>query len=364
MNAKDLSVNVGLAAYGMSGAVFHAPLITSHPGLNLKKVLERSGSQRSKERYPNLNVVKNFSDILNDEEIELVIINTPEYTHFELSKEALSAGKHVVVEKAFTTTSSEAEKLIDLAKDKGRVLSVFQNSRFHGDFLTIQEIINNNLLGKLVEMEIHYDRFRNFIRQSTWKEDPKTGAGNLYNLGSHIIDQVLVLFGMPDSLYGDIRIQRPGGQVDDNFEVIMNYNNLKVTLKSSYLVKEPGPRYILHGTEGSFVKYGTDPQEAFLQAGKSPLLPDYGVEPEEHWGKLNSQVGRLHFQGKIETIRGSYLNYYDNIYNAIRKNEDLLVKPEQAKQTITIIEAAIKSNEEGRVVSLDRKKNILKIINR
>lgn len=352
MNSKDPSINVALAAYGMSGTVFHAPLITSHPGLKLKKVLERSGSERSKERYPDIKVVKDFRDILNDEEIELVIINTPEHTHYSLGKDALSAGKHVVIEKAFTTTAVEAQNLIDLAKEKGKTLSVFQNSRFHGDFLTIKEIVNNKLLGKLVEMEVHYDRFRNFIRQSTWKEDPKTGAGNLYNLGSHIIDQVLVLFGMPISVYGDIRIQRPGGKVDDNFEMIMNYEHLKVTLKSSYLVREPGPRYVLHGTEGSFVKYGADPQEAFLQAGKSPLLPAFGVEAEEHWGKLNTQVGSLHFQGKIETLKGCYLKFYDNIYNAIVDNEELLVKPEQAMQTIQIIEAAKKSNEKGSIVSL------------
>jgi scyllo-inositol 2-dehydrogenase (NADP+) len=353
MNSKDSSINVALAAYGMSGTVFHAPLIASHSGLHLKKVLERSGSQRTKEKYPYVNVVNDYGKILDDKEIELVVVNTPEHTHYELSKRALLAGKNVIVEKAFTTTSKEAKNLIDLAKKNGKVLSVFQNSRFHGDFLTVRKVIENKLVGKLVEMEVHYDRFRNFIRENSWKEDAETGAGTLYNLGSHMIDQVLVLFGMPKSLYGDIRIQRPGGKIDDNFEVIMNYDDIKVSLKTSYLVREQGPRYILHGTEGSFVKYGADPQEAFLKAGKSPLLPEYGIEPEEQWGKLNSQLDGLHFEGKIETLKGSYLDYYNNIYDAIRKNKDLLVKPEEAMRTIQVIEAAKRSSEEKKVVSFD-----------
>lgn len=356
MNSQDHPINVALVAYGMSGTVFHAPLITSHKGLKLKKVLERSGSQRSREKYPHVEVVKDFQDIIHDEEIELVIVNTPEHTHYDLAKEALLAGKHVVVEKAFTTTAREAQQLIELAGEKGKVLSVFQNSRFHGDFLTIKEIIENKLLGQLVDVEIHYDRFRNFVQPGTWKEEPKPGTGTLYNLGSHMIDQALSLFGWPEALLGDIRIQRPGGKVDDNFEVVMHYKNLKVTLKSSYLVREPGPRYILHGTEGSFVKYGGDTQEAFLKAGGSPLEEGYGVEPEAQWGKLNTQLNGLHFEGNIETNRGSYLDYYDNIYNVIRKDEALLVTAEQARQSIKIIETAIESNEGRCIISLSSNK--------
>jgi predicted dehydrogenase len=281
MIQQNAPINVALAAYGMSGRVFHAPLITSHAGFKLKKVLERSGTQHSRERYPFVEAVKDFNNILDDGSIELIVVNTPEHTHYELGREALLAGKHVVIEKAFTTTSAEAQALIDLAKDKGKVLSVFQNSRWHGDFLTVRKIIDNNLVGQLVEFEAHYDRYRNFIQPNTWKEEPKPGAGVLYNLGSHMIDQALVLFGWPQSLLADVRIQRPGGKVDDNFEVVLHYEDIKVTLKSSYLVREPGPRYTIHGTEGSFVKYGTDPQEALLKSGRSPLEESYGSEPEE-----------------------------------------------------------------------------------
>lgn len=348
---NNTPVNVALAAYGMSGTVFHAPVLDAHSGFNLKKILERSGTQRSRERYPDVTVVKDFDQILQDKDIDLVIVNTPEHTHFDLTKQALKAGKNVVVEKAFTPTSAEAQTLIDLARKSNCMLSVFQNSRFHGDFLTIKKIIENQLLGELVELEVHYDRFRNFIQQETWKEEPKPGTGTLYNLGSHIIDQVLQLFGRPDTVFADIRIQRPGGKIDDNFEVIMSYEGLKVTLKSSYLVKEPGPRYTLHGTNGSFLKPGGDTQEAFLKAGGSPLDEAFGTDPEDQWGLLNTEMNGVQFRGKVETLKGSYLEYYENIYNAIRKDEELFVKPEQAKETIEMIEAAMKSNQEKKVIT-------------
>ena len=352
MSIKNNPVNVALAAYGMSGTIFHAPLIASNKGLRLKKVLERSGTRHSQQRYPEVEVVKDFREILDDDSIELVVVNTPEHTHYDLAKQALLAGKHVVVEKAFTVTSDEAQELIDIAGEQRKVLSVFQNSRFHGDYLTIKQIVQNELLGKLVEFEVHYDRFRNFIRPATWKEEPVGGTGTLYNLGSHIIDQVLQLFGWPQSLFADLRILRPGGKIVDSFELILYYKQLKVILKSSYLVREEGPRYTLHGVNGSFVKFGGDTQEPFLSSGRSPLEDDYGVDPEDQWGVLNTQVGELHFKGRIETFRGSYLAYYDNIYNAIRKGDELLVKPEESMQTIRIIEAAIKSNKEKKIVAL------------
>jgi scyllo-inositol 2-dehydrogenase (NADP+) len=336
----------------LSGRVFHAPVISCHAGFRLKKVVERS-PRGSRDRYPYVEVVREYADLLRDEAIELVVVNTPEHTHYELTRQALLAGKHVVVEKAFTPTAAEAQDLIDLAKKEGLVLSVYQNSRWNGDFLTIQKVVENKLLGQLVEYEAHFDRFRNFIQADSWKEDPKPGIGVLYNLGSHIIDQALVLFGWPQSLWAHLRTVRPGGQVVDNFELVLFYENLKVTLKSSYLVREPGPRYTLHGTKGSFVKFGFDPQEEALNAGRLPSEPGWGQEPPERWGKLNTELNGLYFEGKIETIPGSYVGYYDSIYGAIREQKELAVKPEQALRTIAIIEAATQSHQEKRVVALE-----------
>lgn len=351
MNNQHTIINVGLSAYGLSGRVFHAPLLSAHTGFRLKKILDRRGKGHAKENYPDVEIVHDYADLLKDDTIDVIVVNTPEYTHYELGKQALNAGKHVIVEKAFTVTSQEGQSLIDLAKDKGKVLSVFQNSRWHGDFITIQKIIENQLLGRLVEFEVHYDRYRNEVQKDNWKEEAKPGSGSLYNLGSHLIDQALLLFGFPRAVWADLRTQRQGGEICDYFEVILYYSDLKVTLKSSYLVREPGPRYVLHGTEGSFVKYGADTQESLLKTGTSPLDESYGHDPRHQWGKVNTQIDGLHYEGNIETSRGSYMGFYDNIYTVLTENGQLDVKPEEAMATIRIIEAAIKSDLEERIVS-------------
>lgn len=350
MSGNKNTINTALLAYGLSGRAFHAPLLTHHPGFQLTKIWVRSGRQHPEERYPEIEIVNLLEDILNDETVDLVVVNTPEHTHYELAKTALLSGKNVIVEKAFTVSVAEAEELIQLAKEKNKMLTVFHNSRWHGDYKTICDMVHKKLLGELVEYEAHFDRFRNFIQES-WKEEPKPGTGSLYNLGPHLIDQALNLFGWPKSIWAHMGIQRPQGKVTDHFELILFYDHLKVTLKSSYLVKEAGPRYILHGTEGSFIKYGSDSQETLLNAGKSPLDEDFGTEEEKYWGKLNTQIQGLRFEGKVETKKGSYMDYYDNIYDVIKKNKELIVKPEHALQTIKIIEAAIKSSKEKRVIT-------------
>ncbi len=243
--------------------------------------------------------------LFSDPAIDLVLVNTPDHTHYDFARRALEAGKHVVVEKPFVLDVKEGEALIELASKKKKVLTVFQNRRWEGDFLTVRSIIDQKMLGRLVEYEAHFDRFRNFIRDS-WKEKADNNTGTLYNLGSHLIDQALVLFGMPSGVYADIRKQRTGSQVDDLFDLSLYYPDVKVTLKGSYLVREQGPRFLVHGTEGSFVKYGADPQEEALNEGRFPDEPGWGTEPEDKWGILNTSIGGLHFRGKIETVAGCY----------------------------------------------------------
>ena len=345
-------IKVGLAAYGLSGRVFHAPLLHAHPGFRLHSILQRSKSN-ALEKYPEVQLVTSFEDLLTQADIELLVINTPEYLHYEMAKKALEAGKHVVVEKAFTTTTEEARELISLAREKSKMLSVFQNSRWHGDFLTIQKLIDSAMLGQVVDFEAHYDRFRNSVDEGNWKEESHPGTGVLYNLGSHMIDQVLVLFGWPEAVQADIRIQRPGGKVADNFTLELCYIQKKVTLKSSYLVREAGPRYVLHGVNGSFVKYGGDPQEAMLKSGMSPLDTDFGRESPEYWGRLNTDWQGLHLSGEIETLPGFYLGYYDSIYTALSEGKEPAVKAEEAMRVIAIIEAAVRSNAEARRIKLD-----------
>jgi predicted dehydrogenase len=325
-----------------------------NPRFRLKKILERQ-SQRSKQHYTEVEVVKDYEALLHDDALELLVINTPNALHFEMAHKALLAGKHIVIEKPFTVTTREAEILIELAQKQDRVLTVFQNRRWDGDFLTVQKVVSEKLLGQLVEYEAHYDRFLNYIAANTWKEEAGPGSGLLYNLGSHMIDQTLVLFGKPQAITAATGIRRPGGQVDDYYDITLHYEELKAVLKSSLLVRELGPRYILHGTEGSFIKYGIDPQEEALKAGHKPTGPDWGKDHQSEWGKLNTPLNGLHVTGTIETLRGSYSKFYDNLYGVIRKGKELAVKPEEAALVIELIELALQSNEEGRTIKLKPK---------
>jgi scyllo-inositol 2-dehydrogenase (NADP+) len=337
-------ITTALLSYGMSGEIFHAPFLSIHPGFQLKKVVERS-KKKINQRYPQVISVNDKSEVLNDPSIELVIVNTPNETHHTFVKEALNAGKHVVVEKPFTVTSTEAEELIALAKAKNKVLTVFQSRRFDGDFKTLQQVVKKGLLGKIVEFEAHYDRFRNYIEPNTWKEEAKPGTGILYNLGSHMLDQVLVLFGKPHEVDARIGIQRPGGVVDDFYDIRLSYPDLLVIVKSSYLVREQGPRYVLHGMQGSFVKYGIDPQEQDLKEGKMPDGNNWGKEDKQWWGKINSTIDGVHVENQIETLPGNYKEFYDNLYDAIRNQKPLSVKPEQAKEVIRLIGVCYESNK-------------------
>ena len=335
----------------MSGMVFHAPFLSSNPKFHLKKILERT-PKGSEKLYPGVEVVSNYDDLIGDGEIELVVVNTPDYSHFDLTKNALLADKHVIVEKPFTTTTREGEELIQLSCNRNLLLTVYQNRRWDGDFLTVKKVLEDNLLGHLVEYEAHFDRFRNFIQPATWKEDPELGTGNIYNLGSHMIDQVLVLFGMPDRLYADLRMNRKNGRVNDYYDLHLYYDAVKVILKSSYLVREPGPRYILHGTNGSFVKYGIDPQEEALKKGQKPAGDDWGREEEKFWGILNAELNGEFVRKRIETIPGNYRLFYDNVYSAIREGEELAVKPKEALDVIRIIEAAIDSSRDKKAIDI------------
>eukprot|EP00298_Acanthocystis_sp_HF-20_P010741 c19020_g1_i2.p1 GENE.c19020_g1_i2~~c19020_g1_i2.p1 ORF type:complete len:360 (-),score=159.31 c19020_g1_i2:28-1086(-) len=348
--AKEISV--GLVGFGMVSQVFHAPLLSSHPLFKLSYVVERS-SEKSKEKYPDVIVVKTLADLLNTN-VELVIIATPSSQHFEHARDALTANKHVIVEKPFTVTSEEAETLINLAKKHSKILTVYHNRRWDSDFLTVKSIIEQKLVGELAEIDIHYDRFRNTFKGG-WREKNEPGSGILYDLGSHLIDQALTLLGhrLPDAVFADVRKQREGAETDDYFDVDLRYNDLpslKITLRSGMLVKKLGPRYAIHGTSGSFVKYGIDVQEEKLKNGLTPKNDDqFGVEPENIWGVLS-------IDGKddqvIKSHTGSYLQFYSNVADAIRNNKPLEVAPEHGRDVIKVIEAAIQSSKTGKIVNL------------
>jgi predicted dehydrogenase len=335
----------------MSGRVFHAPILTGHAGFNILKIVERNKNEVNS-IYPDVASVRSFDELLNDDNIELIVVNTPDATHFEYAYRALEAGKHVIVEKPFTRTIRQGEQLLNLADKRKRVLSVFQNRRWDGDFLTVRKIIENEWLGKLVEFESYYMRYRNRIQPNTWKESAIQGIGLTYNLGSHMIDQAVVLFGMPEAVFADIDKMRTGSEIDDYYNIKLIYHDIKVTLKASYLVREEGPRYMLHGTKGSFLKYGIDPQEEMLKQGGNPYMPDWGKESESQWGILNTEFNGMHIRGKVETIAGNYPAYYNNIYDVIRNRAEPEVIPEQAINVLHIIEAAVESSNCGHIVEL------------
>jgi len=339
-------IQVGLASFGMSGKVFHAPILAHHKGFNISKIVERSKNE-VKDIYPDICSVSSFDDLLSDNNIELVVVNTPDITHFDYARKALEAGKHVIVEKPITRTIKQGEDLMNLADKRNRVLSVFQNRRWDGDFLTIRKLLENEWLGRLVEFESNYMRYRNFIQPDTWKESAVQGIGISYNLGSHMIDQAVMLFGMPEAVWADIDKMRTDSEIDDFYDIKLIYPDIKVRLKASYLVREEVPRYILHGTNGSFLKYGIDPQEEMLKQGGNPSMPDWGKEPETQWGLINTEFNGLHIRGKIETIAGNYAAYYDNIYEVIRNRAELEVLPEQTLNVLQIIEAARESSRCG-----------------
>lgn len=349
----DKIIKVGLIGFGVGGQIFHAPVLTTVKGLQLVKIRAAKPEQVSvaKAKYPQAEIVSTSEEIFNDESIDLVVITTPNTAHHPLAMQALQAGKNVVVDKPFTINTKDADELIEAAAKRSLILSVYHSRRFDSDFYTIQKIIQHNLLGGLVEMESRYDRFRNYLKPNAWREKDAPGSGILYDLGSHLIDQAQALFGLPHTVSADLNIQRNGGKSIDNFEVILHYPGIKVSLKAGMLVREPLPRFILLGNNGSFVKYGLDVQEEALKAGFTSLTKNnWGIEPEDIWGTLNTEINGQHFVGKIESEKGDYAAFYQNIYDTIIGKEKLIVTPLEARNNIRIIELAMQSQQEKRTI--------------
>jgi scyllo-inositol 2-dehydrogenase (NADP+) len=282
----------------------------------------------------------------------LVVVNTPNATHFSYARAALQAGKHVIVEKPFTVTTAEADELIALAKTRQRQISVYQNRRYDSDFRTIQKVLSQGWLGHIIEAEFHFDRYREQLSPKLHKEIPGPGAGIVYDLGAHLIDQALVLFGMPSAIFADIATMRPISQVDDYFELLLYYPRCRVRLKGSYQVREALPGYILHGSKGSFIKPRTDVQETMLQAGHLPTGQDWGKEPESDRGLLHGVVNGEVVRQWIPSLQGNYLDYYEAVWQALVHNAPLPVAAAEGKQVIQIIEAAFYSSQEKKVISL------------
>ena len=340
------TLNVGLIGFGLSGRYFHAPFLSVNPRFKLKTVVERSKNE-AQEFDPSIENARSVEELLADPDIDLVFICTPNDTHFSYAMDALENGKHVVIEKPFANTETEARQLFEVAERNGLVATAYQNRRWDSDFLTIQKLIREDKLGKIVEYESRYDRFRPEVLANTWKEKQAEGSGNVYNLGPHLLDQAFMLFGDPQTVTATIRTVREGGDVDDYFDIRLGYEDKFVIVKSSLMVYENSLRYAIHGTKGTFIKRGLDAQEETLRQDVLPDADNWGAEPEDRWGTLHSDA----FTGIITSESGDYMAFYDSVYDAIVEGKELSVKPAEILRTTRVIDLAFESNERQTTIS-------------
>jgi predicted dehydrogenase len=337
-------IKVGVVGFGLAGKVFHAPFIRMVDGLELTAIVRRSGEADPK--YPGVRFVRSVEELLAIEDIELVVVATPNDLHAPIARQSLQAGRHVVVDKPFTPTLKEAEELVALAKRKNRIVTVFQNRRWDGDFLTVRRLLSDQSLGRLVIYESHFDRFRPNLRGS-WHERPIAGMGLLFDLAPHLIDQALLLFGTPEAISADLRKERDGSEVDDAFDITFHYPHLRALLRASAIAAAPGPRYWICGTTGTYTKYGLDPQEDALKAGGDPASANWGKEPEAAWGKLTTAAG----EKPVPTIPGHYRPYYENVRDAILGKAGIAITPGQALNVMRSLAMAIESSKQGCTVA-------------
>jgi scyllo-inositol 2-dehydrogenase (NADP+) len=341
-------IKVGLIGYGFGGAVFHAPMISAVEGLELS-IIYTSNEEKVRLTYPDVQTTTNLNEIWDRSDIELVVISTPNTSHYELARCALEAGKHVVIDKPFVVDITEGQKLIELARKQGKLLSVYQSRRWDSDFQTVRRLLTEEKLGHIYSFEVHYDRFRPEVKDR-WKERNEPGSGTLYDLGAHLVDQALQLFGMPLTITADCLAQRPQSQVNDYFHIILGYGHCRVILHASSLVRGRGPRYQIHGSEASFIKFGEDPQERTLLEGLRPGMSGWGIEYPADYGEL------IHSDGMVTTIPseiGAYEQFYELMYQAMVGGGPVPVNPEQSLDVIRVIQFAERSSEEGRTLNFD-----------
>jgi len=342
------TIRVGLIGYGYASKTFHAPLIAGTLGMELAAIAS-SDESKVKTDWPGVRVVAEPRHLFNDPTIDLIVIPTPNDTHFPLAKAALEAGKHVVVDKPFTVTLSQARELDALARSMGRVLSVFHNRRWDSDFLTLRALLAEGTLGEVAYFESHFDRFRPQVRDR-WREQAGPGSGIWYDLGAHLLDQALTLFGLPVSLTVDLAQLRPGAKATDYFHAVLHYPQRRVVLHGTLLAAAESARYIVHGSRGSYVKYGLDPQEERLKNGERPPQEDWGYDMRD--GVLSRAEGDEIVEETWLTRPGNYPAYYAGIRDALNGSGENPVPASQAIQVMELIELGIESAKHRSTLNL------------
>src|ERR1700682_1964541 len=343
-------IEVGLVGYGLACRAFHAPVIRAVPGLHLAAIVQRNGTEAA-EKYPDVRIVRNLEELLSMAEIRLIVIATPNETHYPFARQCLEAGRDVVIDKPFTTTLKEAVSLVQFAKDANRLLTVYQNRRYDGDFQAIRKLVADGTLGRIVRFETSYDRFRPQLKPGAWRETARPGSGILFDIAPHLIDHALVLFGLPEAVTADVRMERENAAASDAFDITFHYSKgMRAVLRSSILAAAPRPRFVLFGTQASFAKQTFDPQEANLRRGFIPADTAWGAEPEGNWGVLTVPSGDSFEQRRIPSAKCDYRDYYSNVCDAILGRAPLAVTPEYSLDVMRLLELARESIQKRRTI--------------
>lgn len=345
------AIRTGVCSYGMSGKLFHAPFLEAHPGYELSAIVERH-NQDSKERYPNARLYRSVEELCADKELQLIVVNTPTHLHFEHAKMVLNAGKNMVIEKPFAITVKETEELTDLAAKNNLFLSVYQNRRYDGDYLAVKDILQQGVLGEIREAEIRYDRYRPAFSGKQHKEGNLPGAGNIYDLSPHLVDQAIQLFGFPNALFADLIKMRDDVGVPDYFELLFYYDRLRVRLKATVIARESTYAYVIHGMKGSFLQQRSDMQEQQLQAGMKPSLETWCPGPVSPDGLLHTEIKGEVVRKETTSLPGNYMGYYNDVYKALTGQGPNPVPAADGIRNTRIIEAALQSAAQKKIVSL------------
>ena len=335
--------SVALIGYGLAGRVFHAPMITAVDGLRLATIVS-SRTTEIRNTYADAVVLEDPEQALSDPSIDVVVVATPNDSHFDLASRALAHGKHIVIDKPFARTSAEARELI--LRAKGRVLTVFHNRRWDSDFLTLRRLIDEGVLGDIRYFESHFDRFRPHV-STAWRERSGPATGIWYDLGSHLLDQALQLFGRPLGLVADLAARRDGATATDYFRVLLRYERLRVVLTGDALAPADDLRFVVHGTRASFVKHGMDAQEPYLKSGGRPSNPDYGIDPRPGRVVLPDGSGE-----DVISVRGNYRAFYEGLRDTLAGTAPLPVTAADALEVMDLLEASEESSRRGREIPL------------
>ena len=355
-------LRTAVLGYGLAGRVFHCPFVSAIPGLELTAIVQRHGDEAAR-AYPNARILRSPEEAFADRSLDLIVVGTPNEAHFEHAAAALRAGKHVVVDKPVCTSSADIRTLIDLANTAGKLLFPFHNRRWDADFLTLRKLLVEGTLGHVVQVISRFDRYRPVPKPNTWKEAPGPHTGILFDLGPHLVDQALCLFGVPDTLTATSRRDRDRTDIDDAFSLRLEYHaqRLRYECHATMIAAEPSPRFLVHGVQGSFQKFGLDPQEPAMVSGAArpprqdaPDATTWLAEPEAAWGTLTlaeqiSEPNRLTRQ-TYPSLPGDYRLFYAGVRDAVLGLAPAPVSAEDAFRTVRLLELTRESSQTGRTL--------------